>query len=141
MKFAEGLYDLDMGEDLDSARDKHAPGLRITYKVPWCRICGNYVEKFSYEKNTPGPGKDTLVAECHGRTHTREIRSESGVGSGMERTDVFFDERSQSTFLGRDVSDKLANKDHDMAEIDGRMKSLGLGSLGDGGDIVWNPKK
>lgn len=139
MKYGYGgiEYNIDMGEDMDQAA--RGTDLRISYRVPWCRICGNYVEKFSLEKNTPRSGVDTLVAECHGRTHTREIRSEAGVGT--ERTDVFFDERSQSTFLGRDVSDKLANKDHDMAEIDGRMKGLGIGKVGDGGEIIWDPKK
>ena len=79
-----------------------------------------------------------MVARCHGKTHTKEIRTESGVGK--EETNVFFDDPKMRTLNGRDNKEKIGRTDHDMHELDGRLKSTGLGELGVGGEIVWNKK-
>lgn len=126
-----------VGYDIDFEETGGA-GLRISYKVPWCPLCNNHVEKFEIHHDTPGPDKSTLVAYCHGRTHEKVISSESGVGKGLN-TEEFFDDPKMRQLNGRDVKDSVGRTDHAMHELDGRLKSTGLGKLTTGGSVIWTP--
>ena len=80
-----------------------------------------------------------MVARCHGKTHTKEIDSQSGVGK--ERTDVFFEDPRMQSLKGVNTKRLVATGDHEMSELDGRLKSTGLGRLGIGGQVIWNRKR
>lgn len=66
-----------------SEGDKPESSLPITFPVPWCPLCGDYVDKFE-AIDDPVSGKTTLVAHCHGDTDSVTVYSESLAALRLE---------------------------------------------------------
>lgn len=127
--------------NLDFEQDNERSGLRISYRIPWCPICNNYVEKFELQHDTPRPDYDTLVAHCHGAVHEKVISKQTGVSKVRQRTDLFFDDPRMASLRGRDTRHRIGNRYHEFEEIEGRLRSLkSNATVGEGGNIIWTKK-